>query len=138
MADKYIQLQSADGVDNLFPIGILDLLWENSSPTSNFSAQTILNGQISDYNFFLIEFKGSTGATSNHLFQVVAKTSSTQRLISAYDYILVRVINSITNNGIAFSNGAQIIPYGTVNTADNKYVIPLAVYGIRLSIKDDR
>lgn len=137
MADKYIQLQSADGVDNLYPIGKMDLLWTNSSPTSNFSAQTILNGQIDNYNYFLIEFKGSTGAKSNHLFQIVAKTTSSQRLVSPCDTILTRIITNITNNGIVFEGAFNTNPYGSI-VSGNNCVIPLTVYGIRTSIDDIR
>lgn len=41
MADKWIQLQSADGLDNLFPVLRLDLLWTNASAGARWSSQAV-------------------------------------------------------------------------------------------------
>ena len=120
MADKWIQLMSENGVDNLYPTSNMDLLWENASPTSSFAAQT-LSIDLSGYKSVIGSFKHFTNDNTQrnyfiqkngiaHIIQTpnVAASSTPYRTVSC------------DNQGITLNGGS--------NTSG---AIPIAFYGIK-------
>lgn len=126
MADKWIQLMSEDGTDNLFPTTKMDLLWTNASPTSSFSAQTV-SLDLSDYNVFLLRCRTATTQT-NCFISVCVKGNNV--LNGSYPFITqadnVSRIVDIDNSGFVFGAGRA----GT-NTSVNGDIIPYQIYGIK-------
>lgn len=125
MADKWIQLQSADGTDNLFPVGKMDLLWTNSNPTATFAGQTIPL-DLSKYILLYIVCRRTTGSDTLHINGIIKKGESGQ-VIGNYNGWAYREISSSNDAGIKFGSGVK----GTSSfTTDNTYAIPLYIYGI--------
>lgn len=118
MANKWIQLMSADGTDNLFPVGKIDLLWTNSAPTSSFSAQTIPL-DLSGYDLILITSENSVSFAENNVGSKRQITySSTSGQIRHRDF-------TVATTGITFDAG-----YGGSST-DNSNCRPYKIYGIK-------
>lgn len=128
MADKYIQLQSADGVDNLFPLGKLALLWTNSSPTSSFTAQTISIANLDDYKYLIIVVKATTSADTYQ--SQILFPSVRHRVIFTGNTLTYRDVDFVAN-GLSFLAGRNQSTYGGSTTQDNSLVIPAYIYGIR-------
>ena len=59
MADKWIQLMSENGTDNLFPTSKMDLLWTNATPGTAVTNQTI-SLDLSTYKYILVVMKPSS------------------------------------------------------------------------------
>ena len=139
MADKWIQLQSADGLDNLYPLTGWDLLWKNSAPTSSFSAQTI-SLDLSNYDAVAISYNGSgyqntvSDSARLYLFHLIDGKDAT---LFAQTSTLVFGERNITVNttGIVFAVGR----YVASSSNDNNYACVLKeIYGIKLSVNDVR
>lgn len=118
----------------------LTLLWTNSSPYVAFSAQTILSsGVLADYDMFAIKFKEqSTSSGSSEFIFWYTKTSgsnvTTARWVSRTGsniFFNTRSF-SLTDNGIAFNGGERNIQGSSSATANNAYMVPWAVYGLKL------
>jgi len=131
MADKWIQLMSEDGTDNLFPTSKMDLLWENASPTSAFSAQTLNNINTSGYKWILFDIK--THLTSSLYVYFLAKP---------IDYIRPYFVTDSTtaNNNLTYRNielnGSQVIISSPVRgsgnvVSENNAVVPIKIFGIK-------
>lgn len=98
------------------------LLWTNSSPTSNFSAQKI-SLDFSSYDAAIVVTSQTTvyiRKTDSFPFGMGAKFNSTSEL---WGYS--RNINSFDDNGISFSDGCA--GAGGANWC----VIPQKIYGIK-------
>lgn len=123
----------ANGVLSAAPAGLtITELWTNAAPTSNFAAQTILgNGELTDYDWIIIEIKGIASETSPHIYELKAKDGNRTRLNSIWDNITSRIITSITNSGIVFEGATQTNPYNTLTEVNNSRVIPIKVFGVR-------
>ena len=125
MADKYIQLMSEDGTDNLYPVGKLDLLWTNSSPTASFSSQTV-SLDLSKYRLVMISYCYSYNSEYY------------QTMIQPVDGLTYRCTtgNSTNNNngvraGTATATGVVFTAGAYNGASNNQYVIPYKIYGIR-------
>lgn len=116
MADKWIQLMSEDGTDNLFPVSKMDLLWTNSSPSSAFVDQTV-SIDLSDYSYILIVSQATNGITNYH--SDIVSVNGTKQTFGSYYGGYYRFATP-TNAGITFEF-----------VTNNGYTIPYQVYGIR-------
>lgn len=128
MADKWIQLQSADGTDNLFPTTNMDLLWTNSAPTSAFSAQTVAIS-LTGYKTAMIVSKVTKGGEF-YITSYIA-VGSTNTIVFPMDYIYYRDA-TVATAGVTFGGGKRTNTYGaSTPTSDNNDIIPYKIYGIK-------
>ena len=115
----------ASGVEAKSP-ATFDLLWTNSSPSSNFSAQTVPLS-LSSYDAVLIVFLSNTTDLDRQSSMIVMK--------NGYQHILCTMYLSGTNyrtrfatasdNGVAFQGGYNNTSSGNGNS------IPYKIYGIK-------
>lgn len=127
MADKWIQLMSEDGTDNLFPTSKMDLLWTNASPTSTFNSQT-LSIDLTDYELIVIEALSYTDtASENGIFSSIFKKEIGVWFGMATHYNNVPGDGGVRN--IRFSNSSIEISASILH--NNMYCIPYKIYGIK-------
>ena len=125
MADKWIQLMSEDGTDNLFPTSKMDLLWTNASPTSNFAAQTVAL-DLSKYSKVIINYRWATSATEQYLGRINIVGRTTIDDCCNPNNTSVQGVRTYTSSitGIYF--------YGAyTSSSSNNIMIPLEIYGIK-------
>ena len=129
MADKWIQLQSADGIDNLFPIGKVDLLWTNSSPSSGFTNQTV-ELDLSSYRF-VYGLVAVVNSASTLLYPLLLKVGAGSQycFVSEGNARSYRTFRP-TTTGIVISS-ASTANFGNSVGTNNNYCIPEYFYGIR-------
>ena len=121
MTDKWVQLKSRNGVDNLFPKSKMDLLWTNSSPSSSFSPQTI-EVDLSDYSAVGIIFRSTTtdaSYTEVKVFPKITLSIWTNYLAGSF-----RNVTAVSDSGVTFGSGSQ------PGSTKNDYGIPYQIYGI--------
>lgn len=106
-------------------------LWENASPTSLFTAQTIAL-DLQDYRMVLCLFRLSTETVT-----VVPATFAVVGGNACYSYGLVsgypvRRTVSATTTGVKIEEGCRYTSFGSTNVnAKNTNLIPVAIYGIK-------
>ena len=132
MADKWIQLMSEDGENNLYPTSHMDLLWENASPTSDFAAQTVAL-DLSGYTKVVVivnYHKDSYSSQSEHGgcgygFALVGGEQSNVTVYASYGSggVFSRSFKA-TISGVEFTQTR----YASVG---NVGAIPLRIYGIK-------
>lgn len=109
-----------------------DLLWENNSPSSAFSPQTItaqtLGVDLSKYKSIKVYTRNNTGG-GNYSFQEILKGIDSQIFVPA-GTILYRKV-SFTNTGIQFYEGNSVNTYAGGGIATNTAVIPIKIYGVK-------
>ena len=109
--------------------GNMVLLWTNSSPTSNFAAQTV-SLDLSDYDAVFIECNTSTNATTGRTV-AIGLVGTSVRLVTAIYQIHERIA-TISTTGIAFAQNYYLVSYASSNlTANNGYLIPTNIYGLK-------
>lgn len=130
MADKWIQLMSEDGADNLFPTSKLGLLWENASPTSGFSAQTVSLNLVG-YSYVLVVFKRTTGSDyySTSICSVGEHSIGVAGPIDTGSSSTMTRYFSVSTSGVSFLTGVSALP--SSGTQQSTYCIPLKIYGIK-------
>lgn len=134
MADKWIQLQSADSVDNLFPTSRLELVWTNSSPSSTYGNTTALISNVADYKAFIIVVKEYISTDRRQTFFIVKGCEQVIKLVpySATPYYIWVRECAITSAGIMFSACYGMSSYSSYqSTPNNNYIIPHYIYGIK-------
>ena len=132
--DKWIQLQSSDGTNNLFPVGRMDLLWTNGSPTSDFGSQTIPL-DLSDYNAVLVTFKWGKDS-ANPSLNVVALVGVGMGIASSVYNARVYREFTPTSTGIQFAGGYYGATLSSSMGTGNGSAVPYQIYGIRSHIVD--
>jgi hypothetical protein len=107
----------------------LTKIWENASPTSAFTAQTLTINTLSNYDWYVIIYKFYTtldyvlmgfGAVGNGTIINMADAGSVYRRNVEYS------TNNLMISGV---NGTRIS--GAADISDNKYLIPLMIYGVK-------
>ena len=107
----------------------LTKIWENASPTSAFTAQTLTINTLSNYDWYVIIYKFYTtldyvlmgfGAVGNDTIINMADAGSVYRRNVEYS------TNNLMISGV---NGTRIS--GAADISDNKYLIPLMIYGVK-------
>lgn len=109
------------------------LLWENSSPTSNFAAQTI-NVNTSNYNHLVFEYKNRPSGTESYQTSCILPNDTRGTLscygnVSSSTVFYTRMFTK-TDTTITFTAGYSSQSSGT----DTDRVIPVKIYGIKTLI----
>ena len=110
--------------DNIGAMNKMELLWKNGSPSSAFVSQSI-NAELFGYEFYIVVFRESATIGFYHA-QIVPKDKNT--LLFTIDGNMATHVAravSIKDGKIAFNSGLL----GTA--ANDSYVIPAAIYGIK-------
>lgn len=112
------------------------LLWTNPSPTSNFAAQT-LSLDLTEYAYLLFKVKNSlTTGYTDEAYCACQKDNSKRSAFSVVGAGAPKIIHSryfdTTDNSITFSAGYHSST--SSGTTDNRYAIPLEIYGIKKSL----
>ena len=154
MANKIIQLKDSQG-NNLYPVMTCNidelasgtgiekriLLWTNASPTSEFAAQTLDSSDgipdLSEYDAVEIVCRYSRtddtrmrytcdvgGSSSMYWFYYTATDGK-------YTGVRSRNVVSVSTTGVAINTCSGKPGNSTTNTANNGYIIPVKIYGIR-------
>jgi hypothetical protein len=107
----------------------LTKIWENASPTSAFTAQTLTINTLSNYDWYVIIYKFYT--TINYaLMEFSAVGNGTIINMADAGSVYRRNVEYSTNNlMISGVNGTRIS--GAADISDNKYLIPLMIYGVK-------
>lgn len=110
--------------------GGMDLLWENSNPTTDFVSQTVAL-DLSNYRFVEIEFQ----VTSNSGNQIFKGSVGTKMWCAAAQYsssngtsLTMYRPATVNTEGIEFSYGVYSTDIGVTK---NNCMIPLRIYGIK-------
>ena len=124
--DKWIQLQSSNGEDNLFPKERKELLWTNSSPSSSFASQTA-QFDMTDYDVGICLFGYDT--SGNPWCEVYFSKNGTY-ICNMYNTNTSRVFRtfSASSSGVTFDGG------NSAGGSNNGAAIPLAIYGIKMEV----
>jgi hypothetical protein len=102
----------------------LTLLWTNSSPGSNFNAQTIyLSQNAGNFKLLLIDVRNAT-SNDNHFFQFMNVGVTNKIANPGYSSNAIRTV-TISGTGVTFSAGQ----HGSSSTA-NGYAIPYKIWGL--------
>lgn len=112
----------------------MELLWENSNPTSTFGAQTITPENMNKYKFLLFELRCYTNIANR--FIGLASNSGVDTILSAQSTyanqaggVIYRRDVNCNGNSVIFRNGYRQL--GTTETQDDGYAIPVCIYGIK-------
>jgi hypothetical protein len=111
-----------------------DLLWENSSPTSNFEAQTV-ELDLSGYDFVGIRFLTRTNYTGKSQLQIIKVGDFTNVELppeadNANFTAWRRRTVTVDTTGITFGVGIWLDYSGSKDTGAN-WIIPIEIYGIK-------
>lgn len=113
------------------------LLWENASPSSNFTAQTII-ADASQYDAIMVECGYSTtGLSITESARISRGTVSIVAILGGYNksgsniHIRGRGIKFNDNGSIESEDAHTHRTNDTTGSVDNQYMIPLRIYGIK-------
>lgn len=104
-------------------------VWENASPTSSFSEQTLTISTLSSYDWYVIIYKFHT--TLNYAlaeFGVVGN-GTIINMVDAGSIYRRNVDCSANNLTISEMNGFRVS--NAANISDNNYLIPVMIYGVK-------
>ena len=101
-----------------------ELIWENSSPTSSFSAQTV-NLDLSPYMAIAIEINTTTSGSVQAIGLIMVGTSGVAFGRSGSSGTTYGRGAAVTSAGVTFANGYS------GSTAGSGYAIPRRIWGIR-------
>ena len=105
------------------------LLWTNPSPTSSFSAQTVVL-DLSSYDDVEIEMAGVATSQSTTSQYFTLKVGTGGLLSISANNIWWRYVTPRTT-GVEFGAGYKTTTYGSGATVDNTQMTPIAIYGIK-------
>lgn len=106
-------------------------LWENPSPSSAFSAQTITLAS-SDYDFLCIFYRSDDIYNSTTIPKGHSATLNDSFAISSNLVARVRYLNRSSDTAYAVTDCTRV-SYGS-STTQNDTVIPIAIYGFKKSV----
>ena len=106
------------------------LLWSNSSPTLEFSAQE-LQLNLTPYKFIIVIVKGNNIASNDAHFEIIISEKNIPLVLecgymSTQDTNLGRTV-LLTDTIVKFSNATR----GSGGTVANNNVIPYKIYGVK-------
>ena len=99
------------------------LLWTNLSPSSSFSAQTVLDSSVQNYDYIEVTF----GSSAPNMKLCADKTSSFMALAPTWANIPAYRSVTVNSNGVTFSDC-----YAKSQTVDNGQLKPDRIYGIKV------
>ena len=121
----------ASGIIKKLPFTRLDLLWTNSSPTSNFAAQDV-SVDLDDYDLVALVIKYSKVSYASRpplvFYRIVDGRYCYMPLIAdTSNYTGARSFSySVANKVISFTKGEYN------GATANDHVIPMKIYGVKL------
>lgn len=115
------KLASAEALKH---IATVDLLWENASPTSEFTGQS-LNIDMSAYKIIYITMYGHVNTQQESYSMFFIDKNIGYVFVGWYGAKYSERPVSITNSAVFFANGK------TGGATDNKYLIPYRIYGVK-------
>ena len=107
------------------------LLWTNASPASAFAAQTLTIADLSSYKDYIILYKFHTTETATLMESAEVGTGAIMNMCDAGNIYRRNVAYTTNKLTISDMRGAKIS--GAVDIADNKYLIPVKIYGVKFS-----
>lgn len=120
----------------LDPVGAgggMKLLWKNPNPATTFNAQTV-PVDLTYYDAVIITSASYTAvatADGNVSDMVLIEKNKKGLLTPSYGYFSKRNV-TVEGNGVTFGEGARFASYDGGNQTDNRYAIPVCIYGIKL------
>ena len=131
---------------NLQRVEMKTLLWTNANPTRNFAAQTLDSSDgipdLSRYDEIEVVCRYSTtdDTRTRYICDVGGSTSMYWFYYTATDgkYTGVRSRDRVTvsTTGITFEGCSGKPGNSTTNTANNGYIIPVKIYGIKVGVNN--
>ena len=110
---------------------VVELLWENASPTSTFAAQTVTVSELVNYDMYEIVF---VCRVSDYLQQKTVRAKVGCPCILDFvwgsDRRMIHRSVSYSNGSLSFATSSN----GSVtqsNTTNNNYCVPVEIYGIK-------
>lgn len=110
---------------------LFNKLWENPSPSSAFSAQTITLAS-SDYDFLCILYRSDDIYNSTTIPKGHSATLNDSFAISSNLIARVRYLNRSSDTAYAVTDCTRV-SYGS-STTQNDTAIPIAIYGFKKSV----
>lgn len=130
-----VQTKDLDEVSTL--LGLPDmqkkpvLLWENASPTSAFSNQSLDLENNQNYSFFLVELKSKAGKLYSHLSLMPNRVGYDEYLLALdRDSWFGYRHAAVTNTGLIFYNGGYVYLGELNESSNNNYGIPTNIWGV--------
>lgn len=108
-------------------------LWSNSSPTSDFQSQTITLSNLSQYNQIMIVYKMGRDLANNTTEVIPTAFNGAYRTLmcNSYNTFMYRIATvNIANNTINFGNAVEVRPNSGSTADNNRFMIPLYIYGL--------
>lgn len=103
------------------------LLWTNSSPTTNFNAQTI-ELDLTNYDGVIVEFASTVRETLGVYTSRIKVAKNVSGAIgggfTTSTFGVARGVTSVTNSGVVFNDAHA-------SNKDNSYMIPIKIYGYK-------
>ena len=107
------------------------LLWENASPTSAFSNQSLDLENNQNYSFFLVELKSKAGKLYSHLSLMPNRVGYDEYLLALdRDSWFGYRHAAVTNTGLVFYNGGYVYLGELNESSNNNYGIPTNIWGV--------
>ncbi len=107
------------------------LLWENASPNSAFAAQTLTIANLSGYQRYTILYRFHTTLDMNLTESAEVGAGTIMNMCDAGSIYRRNVTYQANGLTISDLDGTKIS--GAVNVTDNRYLIPVEIYGIKSS-----
>ena len=119
----------ADGTIHSVGSNIIDSLWTNSSPTTEFTAKTV-SLSLSPYAFVFIKIRGAT-TLAEYSWHIVAVGDSNTFITHADYYIRARSV-SVSTSGVTFGSGLYYPRYAENSPSTNDaQCVPVEIRGLR-------
>lgn len=112
-----------------------ELLWENASPTSAFSPQTVsISG--GSYEAYIVEIRSSTSSESvaksfiykdHSTKQIIGLTGTAVENTAQNPTVTRRIVGDVTDTTIEFENGMS-------TSANTNLAIPTRIWGVKFTL----
>lgn len=107
------------------------LLWENASPNSAFAPQTLTITNLSSYQSYMILYRFHTTLDMNLTESAEVGAGTIMNMCDAGSIYRRNV--TYQANGLTISDVSGTKVSGAADIADNKYLVPAKIYGIKSS-----
>lgn len=113
-------------------VELWDVVWENASPTSSFSAQTV-SIDLSGYEFVIIEFSQNTSNDDYYYGLAASVDSKTHIAIGYYGGRMARRFATVTSTGVTFGNGQWAANYNSsfTDASPDSIIVPIKIRGFK-------
>ena len=127
-----------NAIQALFKMAHKEIIWENASPASSFTDQTIALAALADYDAVMIQLGNSTNIPETTSYQIFLKNKSAYIITysnlqaSAYIYVRSRTVEVNAAN-IIFGDCYAHAVVNQSASVQNGFAIPQVIYGLKLS-----